>query len=117
MTAKELYEKVKKQMFEKPSSKDYDNYYMDHINTVMVQLFDENNALRKSAGKEELTEIPFVSSPEDEIPYEDKMLSYVMPKGIAAQFFIDDDLSKYSIYQTDYINARSQVMPVIIEEW
>ena len=29
-----------------------------------------------------------------------------MPKGITANFLMDDDLSKMSLYQTEYNNAR-----------
>jgi hypothetical protein len=30
----------------------------------------------------------------------------VIPKGVDANFLMDDDLSKMSIYQTEYNNAR-----------
>ena len=42
----------------------------------------------------------------DEIDYEDEYQYDVIPKGIDANFLMDDDLSKMSIYQTEYNNAR-----------
>ena len=42
----------------------------------------------------------------DELDYEDEYLLDVIPKGIDANFLMDDDLSKMSIYQTEYNNAR-----------
>ena len=38
--------------------------------------------------------------------FEDEYLFDVIPKGIDANFLMDDDLSKMSIYQTEYNNAR-----------
>ena len=47
-----------------------------------------------------------VSSLEDELDYEEEYLLDVIPKGIDANFLMDDDLSKMGIYQTEYNNAR-----------
>lgn len=109
MTLQELYQKTKAWMFEKPSSTIYDNYIVEIANKVLAETYEENNMCRMFKGK-----VPFidgitahqVSSITDELDYEEEYLLDVIPKGIDANFLMDDDLSKMSIYQTEYNNAR-----------
>ena len=122
MTLQELYQKTKAWMFEKPSSKIYDNYIVEIANKVLAEVYDENNMLRMFKGK-----LPFidgmsahqVTNITDELSdveggkgYEEEYLLDVIPKGIDSNFLMDDDLSKMSIYQVEYNNARveKQVM-------
>ena len=116
MTLNDLYQKTKAWMFYEPSSPVYDNYIIEIANKVLAEIYEENNMLRMFKGK-----LPFidgvlahqVSSLTDELSdvegglgYEDEYLLDVIPKGIDANFLIDDDLGKMSIYQTEYNNAR-----------
>ena len=109
MTVKEMYAKTKAWMFEKPTSTIYDNYIIEITNKVLAELYEENNMLRMFKGY-----APFmdgiarhqVSSMDDELDYEAEYQYDVIPKGIDANFLMDDDLSKMSIYQTEYNNAR-----------
>ena len=113
MTVQELYKLTKNLMFEKPTSKDYDNYYMENINVLLSENFDLNNHVREFMGKEPLLICPVMTSKEDELPYEDAVCREVLPYGLAANFFIDDDLSKFSIFNNKYINAKSTVTKYI----
>ena len=96
-------------MFEKPNSNIYDDYIIEITNKVLAELYEENNMLRMFKGK-----APFqngiskhlVTSMDSQIDYEDEYQYDVIPKGIDANFLMDDDLSKMSIYQTEYNNAR-----------
>ena len=96
-------------MFEKPSSTIYNNYIVEIANKVLAETYEENNMCRMFKGK-----LPFidgvsahqVSSLEDDVDYEEEYLLNVIPKGIDANFLMDDDLAKMSIYQTEYNNAR-----------
>ena len=108
MTVKELYDLAKSMMFEKPTSKDYDNYYIPWINVLLCENFDLNNHLRVKHNKEALTEVPTVSAGSDTVPYENEMCYEILPYGLAAKFFIDDDLSKFDIFNTNYENALSK---------
>ena len=109
MTLQDLYMKTKLWMFEKPSSTIYDNYILEIANKVLAEVYEENNMLRMFKGK-----LPFIdgvgahqlTSMADELDYEEEYLLDVIPKGIDANFLMDDDLSKMSIYQTEYNNAR-----------
>ena len=109
MTVQEMYEKTKLWIYEKPNSKIYDNYIIPITNKVLAELYEENNMLRMFKGM-----APFqdgisnhqVHSFSDELDYEEEYVYDVIPKGIDANFLMDDDLSKMSIYQTEYNNAR-----------
>lgn len=106
MTVKELYEQAKAMMFEKKSSKDYDGYYKPYINILLSENFDLNNNLRLSKGLAALTTRPTISADTETLPYEDELNSEVLPKGLAMYFYIDDDLQKFNIFNTQYLNAQ-----------
>lgn len=110
MTVKELYERAKSLMFEKQSSKDYDNYYIPWTNVLLSENFDLENSLLLRDGEDALDEIPTVTSDTDELPYHDVINYEILPYGLAANFFIDDDLSKYDIFHTYYQNAQMKYM-------
>ena len=123
MKLQDIYSKTKAWMFEKPSSTIYNNYIVEIANKVLAETYEENNMCRMFKGK-----LPFidgigahqVSSLEDELDYEEEYLLNVIPKGIDANFLMDDDLAKMSIYQTEYNNARvacQSLVPVeVVEE-
>ena len=108
-TLNEIYHKTKCWMFEKSSSNIYDNYIIEIANKVLAETYDENNMCRMFYGK-----VPFidgvaahqVSALSDELDYEDEYVLDVIPKGIDANFLMDDDLNKMSKYDTEYNNAR-----------
>ena len=110
MTVAELYELAKNLMFEKQTSRDYDNYYMLWINVLLSENFNLNNHLRRKHGKAELRSVPTVTAETDTIPYENEMCYEILPFGLAANFFIDDDLSKFDLFHTYYENAQSKYM-------
>ena len=110
MTVKELYELAKAMMFEKKTSKDYDGYYKPYINILLSENFGLNNNLRINAGKEPLTDIPLIELDSDEIPYEPVVCREILPNGLAMYFFIDDDLSKFNVFNINYINAQTKYM-------
>lgn len=110
MTVKELYELAKALMFEKKTSRDYDDYYIPWINVLLSENSDLENSLLLAEGEDELDEIPSVEFDTDELPYHDRINREVLPYGLAAHFFIDDDLSKYDIFYRNYQNARMAYM-------
>lgn len=105
MTNSELYKESLNVMFEKPNSKVYENYYKTHINILLASVFDINNTIREKNGKKPLEKIPQVSNDDDVIEYEEITLREILPWGLAAQFSIDDDLNKYAIYNTNFVNS------------
>lgn len=119
MTVQDIYKKTKAWMFEKPSSNIYNDYIVEITNKVLAETYEENNMLRMFKGK-----LPFidgvsahqVSELDDELDYEDEYLLDVIPKGIDSNFLMDDDLSKMSIYQTEYNNARVMKQVILSQD-
>lgn len=109
MKLNDLYTKTKAWMFEKSGSTIFNNYIVEITNKVLAETYEENNMCRMFNGK-----LPFVdglakhqvSNLDDELDYEDEYLYDVIPKGVDANFLMDDDLNKMSILQTEYNNAR-----------
>lgn len=116
MTVDELYSLTKIEMFEKPSSTIYNDFLIGNVNRVILDLFEENNMERMYFGKPPLKEIPLVKNSTDEIQYETTIANGIMPLGLSAYFFLDDDLNKYSIYITDYNNARIKNQKIVPQE-
>jgi hypothetical protein len=107
-TVQELYDLAKATMFEKPTSKDYDNYIIPWLNVLLQENFNLNNHLRLKHDEDELEECPWMENMTDEVPYEVEMCREILPYGLAANFFIDDDLSKYDILHRYYENMQSK---------
>lgn len=116
MKVQEIYDITKSLMFEKPSSTIYDNYVVPNLNRVLRELFEENNHCRIFNHKAPLTEVPYVTDFNSEVDYEDEYLNNVIPLGLASRFLIDDDLSKYSLFNTDYTNARTIAQKVVVDQ-
>ena len=109
MNVTQMYKKTKAWMYEKPSSTIYDNYIIEICNKILAELYVENNMRRMFKGKLPFVdgiEAHLVNSMSDEIDYEEEYQFDVIPKGIDASFLMDDDLSKMSILQVEYNNAR-----------
>ena len=102
----EIYALTKGLMFEKGSSAVYDDYVIPNLNVILMDLFNENNVCRVFNGKNKLASPQQVTSLTDTLVYEDEYVLKVIPLGLAASFFIDDDLQKWSIFDTKYNNAR-----------
>lgn len=105
-TVNEIYTDTKAKFFEKTSSTIYDSFIISNINRVLAETFKENNFERMWNGKAPLKEVPYVTSRNDIVDYEDIYVNQIIPIGLAAYLLIDDDLNKYSIYITDYKNER-----------
>lgn len=113
MKAKEIYDIAKKVMFEKSSSKDYDFYYLENLNILLIDNFQLNNDLRVSRNLEPLKDIPRLVKNEDDVPYENDLCINVLTRGLAANLFVDDDMSKYNKFYVDYMNAQTRIAPLI----
>lgn len=116
MTVSDMYRKTKLWMFEKVSSTIYDNYIVEICNKVLAETYDENNMRRMYKGKAPFTdgvEAHQVSQLADDLDYEEEYLYDVIPKGIDANFLMDDDLTKMTILQTEYNNARVKYLSVV----
>lgn len=119
MKVSELYTKSKAWMFEKLSSTIYNDYIIEITNKVLAETYEENNLCRAFKGKKPFTDgiaAHQVRLLTDECDYEDEYQYDVIPKGIDANFLMDDDMAKKSIYDTEYSNARVMHQKIVSED-
>ena len=119
MTVNDLYKLTKAWMFEKNTSTIYDNYILPITNKVLAEVAEENNMARMFRGLRPLESIPQVTSLNDDLTDMGIMEEYqleVIPKGVDANFLMDDDLNKMSLYQTEYNNARVKCQKMVSQE-
>ncbi len=92
MTVREVYERGISHLPEVPSDNpDLQNYILNWTNEMLAETFHIENSIRKHYEMELLTEPQVVSSLNDEIEYNWRLVYAAFPYGIAAQAFIDDD--------------------------
>ena len=114
-------------MFEKNSSNTYNDYIVEITNQKLAELFDENNMCRMFNGLKPLNEIPQVSNLQDDLgtftDTEETGLGimpeyqlFVLPLGIDAEFFMDDDLNKMGRLDVKYNNARVMHQKLVSQE-
>ena len=116
MTVEEIYSMSKAWFFERPGSKNYDEFILPVFNKVLAEIYDDNNMLRMRNGKEALESIPYVTSRSDdldELGIEEVYQRNVLPKGINANLLLDDDKGKMSKYDTEYENAVAQYKVIL----
>ena len=107
-------------MYEKSSSTIYDNYIIEIVNKVLAETYNENNMMRMFKGK-----LPFIDGigahqavyitrtyltkhGAGPLPNEDPILMF--------DFELDDDMSKMSVFQTEYNNARVSNQCMVSDE-
>ena len=117
MTAYELYKRALSYNFE-TSTSEYNDYYMGFINILLSENYTLNNTILRMRGQEELMECPFITSKDDEIPFEPELANTVLPLGLAAHLAKEDEQQLYNVYIDMYTNARKRVLfeiPVVFE--
>lgn len=116
MTANQLYESALALMIESTATAgDYNDFALPVINGLLAETFSANNALRIKAGKEELKEIPTLSSLLDEVEYEPILLRTALPYGICAKLIIDDDdMGKVAYYQNQYVGFVNEYTSAVL---
>ena len=118
MNMRDLYQKVKMLMFEKSSSTVYDAYFEDAANLVFSEIRGENEMafLFRGLVSPEYDHISMNGTDDLSEIFDREYLDRVIPLGIAAHLLIDDDLQKYSIFNTKYQNARIMAQKMVIED-
>ena len=82
-------------------------YSLDILNILLMECFGAEQNSREMNGQELLTEVPQVSEPTDEIPYNDILLRLALPYGIEWKF-AEQNLNQYQAdqYHAMYMQAK-----------
>ena len=111
MKADKIFDTVIGLMFSDQKDKsNYESMFCPILNLITAECFTVNNILRRRNELEPLTEIPFAEDLEDDIPYEDEMLRKIMPYGIAAQLYSEDDENGITnVYREKYMQMLLEI--------
>lgn len=81
-------------------SPDYSQYALPLINLLIAETFDVNNTIRLYKQKEELAEIPSISTLEDTMPTEEELNRSAFIYGLCSKLLLnDDDMARVSYFQ------------------
>lgn len=118
MTVKECYEHAVSFLPEKPEENpDMQKFMTAWCNILLAENLENENFFRRANEMEELFAVPKVFSAEDEIPYNEQLVSAAFPYGMARWIFREnDDISASHEYYSLYIVAAREATPAIEEE-
>ena len=95
----------------------YQETLLPQVNTILGQLYDLENNLRRIASEVELTETPSVSATTDILPYKEQIIRRVAIWGLAQLFALtDDDTIKAGFYGARFAEESINVMKLEREE-
>lgn len=118
MTVKECYEHAVSFLPEKPEENpDLQKFMVAWCNILLAENFENENFFRRANETEELSSPGTVFSPEDEIPYNERLVKTAFPYGMARWVFREnDDISASHEYYSLYIVAAKEATPVLETE-
>lgn len=95
---------------DKQRVKDYPKFKIALTNQIIAECFDINNTLRSLDGLKPFSkeDLPYMTSANDIIPYDLRLLRECMPYGLAALLVIDDDKEKCSVFSAQFEMLKSK---------
>ena len=116
VTAQYIFDSAVTLMFGEEADKpDYQPFYINTLNRLLAENFDNNNALRLIAGKDELTEIPLITDISEIVNYEPRMTRQILIYGVAGYIYSDDDKGMGTEYKNKYEFERQRVLASMYE--
>lgn len=118
MTVKECYEQAVSFIPEIPEDNtDMQKHMVTWCNVLLADSLNTENVWRRVNKIPELDFAPKVSGEDDEIPYNEKLVSEAFPYGMARFVFREnDDVAGSHEYYQLYVNALSEATPLEIVE-
>lgn len=117
VTAQYIFDSAVTLMFGEEADKpDYQPFYINTLNRLLAENFDNNNALRLIAGKDELTEIPLITDISEIVNYEPRMTRQILIYGVAGYIYSDDDKGMGTEYKNKYEFERQRVLASMYED-
>lgn len=98
---------------------DYEPYALAQLNALLQETFDVNNGLLLAANKKPLEVAPVMVSLDEQIPYEEPLVSRALPYGLAAKAYMDDDVGlsqQYQAWFVSYVNSCMVLLPGTVND-
>lgn len=118
MTVRECYEQAVSLIPERPDENpDMQRFAATWCNILLVETFRYENIFRMANDLPQLEEIPKIELDDDIIPYNEQLVRAVFPYGMARFVFREnDDISASREFYQLYVNALSEVTPLLEDE-
>jgi hypothetical protein len=81
------------------------------LNTALQEVLEVENGIRKTEGKEELAEAPYLEKEDlsEDVPYSPALVRRALPYWLAYRFLLDDDQdARAQLYYNEYVNALNE---------
>ena len=112
MTAQEIYSLALSFLSEKPQKNDLQDFILPWLNLLLQESLPYENQRRQGVGEEKLAAAPVLTAWEEEVPYGAGLVRIVLPYGLAALIFQDDDNDYRSqMYRNLYLSALDDAAP------
>lgn len=118
MKVKEIYETAVSFIPERPEDNpELRKFAVPWCNFLLAEALPYENAFRRGKKMPELGAPAKVISDEDEVPYNENLVSRAFPYGMARWIFREnDDVAGSHEYYSLYVNACREAIPLVIEE-
>ncbi|MBQ6699726.1 MAG: hypothetical protein IJM98_03610 [Oscillospiraceae bacterium] len=118
MTVKECYEHAISFLPEKmEENPDMQKFMVSWCNILLAENFENENFYRTVNEMPEISAPGKVEQPEDEIPYNEKLVKTAFPYGMARWIFREnDDVYASHEYYTLYVTAAKEATPALVSD-
>lgn len=118
MTAQDIYTLASALIFERPGAdEDFEHFFIPFINILLPECLDTENSIRLYEGREALSEAPFITSMDEDIPFSPAIVRTALPYGIVSHYYQDDmDNYKADTYRARYISALNDAAKAVVTD-
>ena len=116
-TIKRIYTLALAKIIEAPGTDvDYDSYSPPLLDSLLVEAFPYENAIRAQRGDEELTSVPEVTTIDSTVlDWDDRITRVALPWGLAAALLFDDENRKAEsvMFRNEFVSALEDAAPAV----
>ena len=116
-TIKRIYTLALAKIIEAPGTDvDYDSYSPPLLDSLLVEAFPYENAIRAQRGDEELTSVPEITTIDSTVlDWDDRITRVALPWGLAAELLFDDENRKAEsvMFRNEFVSALEDAAPAV----
>ena len=116
-TIKRIYTLALAKIIEAPGTDvDFDSYSPTLLDSLLVEAFPYENAIRAQRGDEELTGAPEVTTIDSTVlDWDDRITRVALPWGLAAALLFDDENRKAEsvMFRNEFVSALEDAAPAV----
>lgn len=116
-TIKRIYTLALAKIIEAPGTDvDYDSYSPPLLDSLLVEAFPYENAIRAQRGDEELTSVPEITTIDSTVlDWDDRITRVALPWGLAAALLFDDENRKAEsvMFRNEFVSALEDAAPAV----